>query len=130
MKKSTLITLVDIGAFISFVFVVSTGVLMRYSLPPRSGRFIEILGLSRHEWGEVHFYISFLFLLILSMHLILHWRFILGVLHGRVREISSYRLLLGVLALTAVLALAIAPFVTPKEDTGVTTGYQYGKENK
>lgn len=71
IKKSNLITLVDITAFISFIFVVSTGVLMRYVLPPRSGKFIEILGMSRHEWGDIHFYITLIFLIILSVHLFL-----------------------------------------------------------
>ena len=49
IKKSKLKTLVDVAAFINFIFVVSTGVLMRYVLPPRSGQSIEIFGMSRHE---------------------------------------------------------------------------------
>lgn len=124
MKKSKLITLIDIAAFISFIFVVSTGVLMRYVLPPRSGQYIEILGMSRHEWGDIHFYITFIFLVILSIHLILHWRFIRNVLHGQIKEACTSRLILGLVGLLAVLALAIAPFVAPKEDSGISKGYQ------
>ena len=127
MKKSKLITLIDIIAFISFIFVVSTGVLMRYVLPPRSGQSIEILGMSRHEWGDIHFYITFIFLAILSIHLILHWKFIRNMFHGRIKETSNFRLMLGLVGLIAVLALALAPFVAPKEYSEISEGYQFGK---
>ncbi|MGI9227803.1 MAG: DUF4405 domain-containing protein [Gammaproteobacteria bacterium] len=127
MKKSKLITLIDIAAFISFIFVVSTGVLMRYVLPPRSGQSIEILGMSRHEWGDIHFYITFIFLAILSIHLVLHWKFIRNMFHARIKEASNFRLMLGLVGLIAVLALALAPFVAPKEYSETSEGYQFGK---
>ena len=127
MRKSNLITLVDIAAFISFIFVVSTGVLMRYVLPPRSGQSVEIFGMSRHEWGDIHFYITFVFLAILSIHLILHWRFIRNIFHGRIKEAGISRLILGLVGLLAVLAVAVAPFIVPIEDSGTTQGDQIGK---
>ncbi len=127
IKKSSLIALIDIIAFISFIFVVSTGVLMRYVLPPKSGKFTEILSMSRHEWGDIHFYITFIFLAILSIHLILHWRFIRNVFRGRVKNTNASRLILGLIGLFAVLALAVAPFVSPIENSEKNSGYQYGK---
>ena len=130
MKKSNLITFIDIAAFICFIFVVSTGVLMRYVLPPRSGHSIEIFGMSRHEWGDIHFYITFIFLAILSVHLILHWRFIRNVFHGQIKEAGISRFILGLVGLLAILALAVAPFVAPKEYSEVSKGYQFGKDRK
>ncbi|MGI9227157.1 MAG: DUF4405 domain-containing protein [Gammaproteobacteria bacterium] len=127
MKKSNLITLIDISAFIGFIFVVSTGVLMRYVLPPRSGRSIEIFGMSRHEWGDIHFYITLIFLIILSVHLILHWKFIRNIFRGKIKNADTSRLFLGIIALLAVLALAVAPLVAPKEFSNTTKGNQYGK---
>lgn len=114
LNKASLIKCVDIVAFVAFIFVVSTGILMRYVLPPRSGRTIEILGLSRHEWGDIHFYITSIFLTILSIHLFLHWRFIKNLFQGRVKEAGTSKLLLGLIGLLVVLAIAIAPFVAPK----------------
>lgn len=128
MKRSSFIALIDIAAFVSFIFVVSTGVLMRYVLPTGSGHRLEILGLDRHEWGDIHFYITFIFLIILSIHLILHWKFILHVLHKGVKSSDIYRLSLGLVALIAVLALAAAPFIAPKEYSEVSKGYQFGKD--
>ena len=100
---------------------------MRYVLPPRSGQAVEILGMSRHEWGDIHFYITFIFLIILSVHLFLHWKFIRNIIHGRLKEAGISRLLLGLVGLLAVLAFAVAPFVAPKEQSNVTKGHQYGK---
>lgn len=127
MKKSNLIAFIDIAAFISFIFVVSTGVLMRYLLPPQSGHSMEILGMSRHGWGDIHFYFTFMFLAILSIHLIFHWRFLYSVLHGRNKKVGSSRFILGLVGLLAVLALAIAPFIAPIEDSGTKKRYQTGK---
>ena len=127
MKKYKLITLVDIAVFINFIFVVSTGVLMRYVLPPRSGQSIEILGMSRHEWGDLHFYITLIFLIILSVHLFLHWKFFRNLFIGNTDGVDLSRLLLGIVAFLAVLALAVAPFIAPKEISDTTKSYQYGK---
>ena len=130
LNKVNLIKLVDIAAFISFVFVVSTGILMRYVLPPRSGQATEIFGMSRHEWGDVHFYITSLFLAILSIHLILHWHFIQNLFQGRIKVVGASRVLLGLVGLFAVLAIAIAPFVAPKEQSTESKGLHYGKSKR
>lgn len=127
LRRSSLIALVDILAFVSFIFVVSTGVLMRYVLPPKSGKYAEILNLSRHEWGDIHFYVTFTFLAILSIHLVLHWKFIRNVFRRKTNKANKSRLIFGLVGLLAVLALAVAPFVAPIEDSKNTSGFQYGK---
>ena len=88
LKKSSLIALIDSIAFINFIFVVSTGILMRF---------------------------------------ILHWRFIRNVFRGRIKKANASRLILGLVGLLAVLALAVAPFVVPIENSERNSGYQYGK---
>ena len=103
---------------------------MRYVLPPKSGKFIEVLGMSRHEWGDIHFYITFIFLAILSIHLILHWKFIRNVLRGRIKETNNYRIMLGLVGLISILALALAPFVVSKEYSDTTKRYQLSKHRK
>jgi hypothetical protein len=76
------------------------------------------LGLDRHEWGSIHFWFAVGFLSILTLHLYLHWRWILTVLRGRPREGSGARIALGTAGLVALLALAVAPFLSPVERTG------------
>jgi len=112
MDRGKLILLTDVLAFLGFVALTASGVLMRYVLPPGSGRFVSVWGLDRHAWGTVHFWIAVGFLAVLAFHLILHWRWILGALRGRARGASGARFALGVVGLCAVLALAAAPFIS------------------
>jgi hypothetical protein len=115
VRRPTLNFLIDAGAFVGFVFLVSTGVLMRYVLPPGSGKRTVVWGLDRHEWGALHFWIAVVFLAVLAFHVVLHARWIVSVLRGRPRQGSGGRVALGLVGLLAVLALAAAPFVSPVE---------------
>jgi hypothetical protein len=106
---------VDSVGFAGFVLLTATGVLMRYVLPPGSGRFTTLWTLDRHGWGNIHFWLAIAFLSVLVIHLFLHWRWIVTVLKGRPREGSGARVALGCVGLVALLALAIAPFTSPVE---------------
>ena len=61
MKRTHLNFIVDVVAFVGFVVLTTTGVLMRYILPPGSGHYSTIWSLDRHEWGGIHFWISVVF---------------------------------------------------------------------
>lgn len=111
MKRPTLNLVVDSVAFAGFVLLTSTGVLLRYVLPPGSGRYTTLWALDRHEWGQIHFWISMVFLACLAVHLFGHRRWIASVIRGRPREGSGVRVALGVIGLLAVLAAAAAPFL-------------------
>jgi len=115
MKRTNLNFLVDAVAFAVFVFLVVTGVIMEFILPAGGGHSMTIWGLDRHGWGDVHFWLSVGFLASLALHVYLHWRWIVAVMRGRPREGSGMRLGLGVLGLVALLAIAVAPLVTPVE---------------
>lgn len=115
MKRTDVNFLVDAAAFAVFVFLVVTGVIMKFLLPAGGGHSVTIWGLDRHGWGDVHFWLSVGFLAALALHLYLHWKWIVAVLRGRPREGSGMRLGLGVLGLTALLAIAAAPLLSPVE---------------
>jgi hypothetical protein len=123
MNRTRLNLIIDIVAFIGFVALTTTGVLMRYILPPGSGHYSTIWGLDRHEWGGIHFWISLGFFLILAFHLVTHWRWIVSVVKGKPREGSGMRAGLGIVGLVTVIALAASPLVAPvARDTGRTGG--------
>ena len=114
MNRTQLNFVIDAAAFVAFVLLTTTGVLMRYLLPPGSGHYASIWGLDRHGWGGIHFWISLALFAVLASHLVLHWRWILRVVTGRPRtEGSGLRAGLGLVGLIAVVALAVAPLATP-----------------
>ena len=117
MKRSKLNFIFDAAAFVGFVFLTTTGVLMRYVLPPGSRRFSTIWGLDRHGWGDIHFWISIAFLGILTMHLLLHWRWVMNILTGKPGEGSGLRAGLGIVGVIGLLALAVAPLLSPVDKT-------------
>jgi Domain of unknown function (DUF4405) len=122
MKRTDLNFIIDVTAFIGFIVLTTTGVLMRYILPPGSGHYSTIWGLDRHEWGGIHFWISVVFFSLLALHLILHWRWIMSVVSGRPREGSGLRAGLGIVGLVTVVAFAISPLLTPVERDLSSTG--------
>jgi hypothetical protein len=118
MARPTVNFVVDSFGFVGFVLLTATGVLMRYVLPPGSGRYTAIWTLDRHEWGSIHFWLAITFLAVLAFHLFLHWRWIVTVLRGQPREGSGARVALGTVGLVALLALALSPFLSPVERAG------------
>lgn len=109
MKKTTWSFIVDFIAFVLGGFLISSGLVMHYILLPRSGRFMTVWGLNRHEWGDWHFKIAVVLLIVLSFHLFLHWRWIVSMIKGTNPQTSGYRLLIGVLSLIALIVLMLLP---------------------
>ncbi|RPH31296.1 MAG: DUF4405 domain-containing protein [Bacteroidales bacterium] len=75
---------IDLILFVLLMPIAGIGFLMSYILIPGSqvkqvyGNNIglEFLGLDRHQWGEIHLWIGFVFLLLMVIHVILHWSMI------------------------------------------------------
>ena len=118
MKRTAVNFFVDAAAFAAFVLLTATGLIERYLLPPGTGRFRALWGMNRHEWGEVHFWIAVVVAAVLALHLVLHWKWIVGVLRGRSPEGSGWRVALGVVGLIALLGLSAAPFLAESQQTG------------
>lgn len=112
---------VDAVVFTLFVCLTTTGILMRYTLAPGAGRRVTVLGLDRHDWGTLHYYLALALLAALAVHLFLHWRWFLTVAGGRAPG-AGRRLALGVVGALGLVALAAAPLVAPVDDGGVETG--------
>jgi hypothetical protein len=124
---------IDLLAFVCAVFLVATGFLLEYTLPPGSGRLgtegfgagpgglhrpiLLLWGLTRHEWGNIHFYTAIGLMSALSLHLVLHWQWIACMIKGKPREGSGIRVAVGLLGLLSLLALAVAPFLSSTQQS-------------
>lgn len=113
--KLQITKIIDMLSFINLVLILSTGIFIKYSLPPRSGG-ASVWGFTRHEWGDIHFYISIFFLVLLSLHLLLHLNFIKMAIVGKATREQNYRLGIGIVSILALLLFASAPFFAPVEN--------------
>jgi uncharacterized protein DUF4405 len=129
MKRANLNFVVDVLAFVAFLVLLSTGIVMRYQLPPGSGgvagrgtghgagqqTVLLLGGWTRHEWGDIHYWVAALLLTVLALHLFLHWKWIVGVVRGNRVESSGWRFGVGLASLCCLLLLAAAPLFAPVE---------------
>jgi hypothetical protein len=89
MKRTTLNFIVDTIAFLDLLLLAATGTVLKWVLPPgsgghgqgfRGGRGAEhiktLWSMGRHDWGDVHFVLSALFVFLMLVHLFLHWTWI------------------------------------------------------
>lgn len=114
MKQSELIKWVDLVSFVVLVLMISTGAVLELSLPARS-RGASVLGLTRHQWGDVHLYLSLLFLFLMTAHLVTHFRYIRCSLTGKGTREQNYRIAIGVISLLVLIGLALWPILAPVE---------------
>lgn len=81
-KNKTKINLViDTAMLLVLMAIAGLGFLIKYVLIPGYKRIavypgdveLYFMGLTRHEWGKIHLLLGFAFLLLLLIHIILHW---------------------------------------------------------
>jgi len=90
IKRTTLNFVLDSISFVNLLLLATTGAIMKWVLPPGSGggygrgfrggrpptEVKDLFGLARHDWGTIHFALAVLFVLLILVHLVLHWSWI------------------------------------------------------
>lgn len=82
IKRAMVNFIAVIIAFVDFIFLTLTGLLIHYILPPHSRR-ATIWGMTRHEWGDIHFMLALVFIAVMAIHIYLHWAWIKGMFMGK-----------------------------------------------
>jgi hypothetical protein len=86
MKENTMRRFVDIAMYVLLCFIVGTGLLIGYRLPPcsRGGEHgYTLLSLGRHDWGSLHLWAAYAFMALCIVHLILNFSFIKNVVAAK-----------------------------------------------
>jgi hypothetical protein len=128
MNRNFLNLLVECIALIAFSLMAASGMVLQWILVPGAGR-IEMLGqgrrhqnidvflgYSRHEWGEFHWWCGLIFLVLMVVHVGLHWRWIVAVAWGSSARPQPLSRRIGVIVSLAivVIPIAIAAFGRPR----------------
>jgi len=128
MKKTDWQYLVDTLLFLCIVGIVFIGFLMGLVIPKgptaqESAKYF--LGLHRHQWGNIHFYLSITFTFLVIIHLIFSWKWI----KNKARQIfkGRWETALILTAIVSILVLFLFWSLYPKvsgayEDYGIRAG--------
>ena len=90
VSRNTINFVMAMLSFLNFLLLMFTGFVTRYILPPGTGglgrelhggkgrgiNVKELWSMTRHEWGSIHFYLAALFVVLMIIHIILHWTWI------------------------------------------------------
>jgi len=75
LKKNTLKYLIDVALFVDICSIAIIGLFLGFIIP--KGRLYGyqnyFLGLHRHQWSDIHLYLSFLLLILLAFHVWFNW---------------------------------------------------------
>ena len=89
MNRTIANIIIDIIAAFLFLGMIATGYLLRFPLPPGSNKTLSLWGYTRHQWGDVHFWISLGLLVVFVVHLVLHWNWIVTVIGKRCHLVKT-----------------------------------------
>jgi len=78
MKRNTLNFVVDLLAFLVMLGLIWTGFLIHLILVPGSlgGRGLTLWGMDRHEYGEIHTKFAVGLIILMVLHVLLHWNWV------------------------------------------------------
>ncbi|MGC9328586.1 MAG: DUF4405 domain-containing protein, partial [Candidatus Hinthialibacter sp.] len=112
MKKVQINFILNLIAFYLLILLIATGLLMEFVLLPgsRGGHGLSMLGWSRHDWGNLHFYLSLGFMAVMLLHVILHWAWIRAVFFRYLSAKSAF--VMGFILVSSAL-LIVTPFLIP-----------------
>lgn len=76
MSKLLVNLVTDLIAAVALTVMVATGIVIWFILPPGTNRTHWLWGLLRHEWGTIHAAASGVLLAAVTVHIALHWRWL------------------------------------------------------
>jgi hypothetical protein len=115
MRKTDWQYLVDTLLFICMFGIAFIGILMGFFLaegPTVRESEKYFMGLHRHQWGDIHLYLSLAFIFLVIVHLALSWSWIKGKAQALFKK--RWRMMISFTLIGAVLIVFIFWIFTPK----------------
>ncbi|MBC2593731.1 DUF4405 domain-containing protein [Ruficoccus amylovorans] len=126
MNKLLFRRVLNLLLWLSICFMAGSGLLLKWKFPHGqgrgSGRLYELLGLDKHEWGQVHTWVGIAFALLVLAHLYLAWPWLKSAAAGRKRLWAVFAGLALGLAIPVGLMLAPVRENTLAAKDSVLTG--------
>ena len=128
INKAQLNLSIDMLMFILMIPIAGIGFLIKYVLVPGFkrnaiyGRDVELYywGMDRHQWGTIHLILSFILLFLLLLHIVFHWKQIVGIFKKMVPA-KALRVIISTLLVLFTVVFGISPFfLTPEVNENVS----------
>ena len=121
MTKAKFNLIIDALLLLCLAALAGIGLLIKYVLVPGFQRWeiygqnVELFfrGLDRHEWGTIHYSIGLAFLILLVLHVVLHWGIIVRIWRNLVPNRPARWIAAAVLVGLTIFLLAFSFFVRP-----------------
>ena len=99
--------------YLSFCTMAGTGLLMAFRLIPgsRGGQGLEVLGWNRHDWGDLHTWVSYVFIALVVLHLVINWAWLAKV----AAKGHLWRVVIGIIVGLSIIAAFLLLPVTHRE---------------
>lgn len=110
---------IDLLTAIAFAGLLGTSFLMKYILPPGTcdGEGVKVwLTHSRHWWGDIHFVIAVVMILLIIVHIWLHWSWVTGAWGKLLGSLKSPATWTALVVMAGVMAV---PWIIPAEELDV-----------
>ena len=106
---------IDVIIYLLMGFLLFSGFLMKFTMPPGTGGALLLLGMDRHGWGVLHFWVAVVLLVGVVLHLWLHWTWMRATTPHYFKHAWAPALIaLLILALAALAApFVVSPVVVP-----------------
>ena len=112
--KNPLLRVTNLLLYLSFCGLVGTGALLTWKLVPgsRGGHGLRVFEMSRHEWGDIHFWCGVVMLAATVVHMLLNWAWLKKIATSG----HMWRLVLGLsVGLAIILGIYFAPMTDASE---------------
>lgn len=114
---------IDIMMFVLLLAMAGIGFLMKYVVVRGEIRNVqygndvdlEFLNLNRHQWGSVHLTISIIFMVLIVLHIILHWKSIVSFFKCQFPSLLIRYIITGCIVIIGLLFLVSPFFVEPQK---------------